>query len=78
MTDTERAIAEYLARGNTITRYATDDSSGITAREWSRMVRGEPRDHASNDEAPSVRVAAIDHLGREHLVNERGEYVGIA
>lgn len=38
---TKQMIADFHARGGTITKLATGASTGITKNQWDRLVRGE-------------------------------------
>ena len=68
------AIAHFLAiRG--VTRVAEGAASLPTDRQfWHAAVRA-PRGAVLPDPTEIIRVAAIDALGREYLVNGLGEWV---
>ena len=39
MTDTQEAIAAFLAKGGTVNKVSPDASAGMTARDWHKAVR---------------------------------------
>lgn len=69
---TPEMLAEFKARGKTVTRVAADATSGLTARDFylaARAVRIDPTEER--------RVAAVDHMGRSIIVNGLGETIAV-
>ena len=57
-------IAAYLASGGTVTRCASGATSGISHREWKRLVRGE---------TPEIEIASEPREQTFHLRAGFGE-----
>ncbi len=67
-TNSDQAIAEFLAKGGRVTRVA-EGARTMNERQMYAAVRGDDQPYD-----PRLRLAAVDHRDREIWVNEDGEF----
>lgn len=60
---TEQMLADFAARGGKVTRLAAGASTGITKREWDRLVRGE----GEPVEVPALIEAFVERQAKKPL-----------
>jgi predicted TIM-barrel fold metal-dependent hydrolase len=72
MTEMERMMAEFAAKGGQVKKVADGEGLNLTTREW-KAKRGWEAEKVAVDR-PSVTVV-VDHCGREFYKNEAGEWL---
>jgi len=74
MSSYDALVSAYFANGGTVTRLKPGQSNGMTARDWSRAVRGElPNGEPSQEQLEEMRAevyAEAKHAGGTAAVNE--------
>lgn len=63
MTDTQGAIAAFLAKGGKVTKAAVGEGNGMTHRQWYRAAR-------DSDNAKIIHEMDIDAEQREEIARE--------